>query len=205
MPKVSGLPTTSSPASRRSRAAMFAALMRSNRGDNRVSHGAFRLWHCLNDYVNPKTMQCWPGHRTIQQDIVCSSDSVKKWKQELVDAGWLKIEPRGRNGQLFTLLDGSKVLPVSGTLTVPESRNTAECSQNQERSVPESRSEAFLKVGAEVSPPKGGHKRKKEKGSRSEKSNRTEGQTFVAPALVKQGNGLPSFVNDGNAGGDDAR
>jgi hypothetical protein len=142
----------------RSRAEIFAALIR----DERISHGAFRLWHCLRDYVNSKTGESFPGQREIQSCLHCSNDSLKPWTNELITAGWLKTRaaksaanPKGFRF-IYTLLDGTgEPFLLSGTHTVPKNRNATNRSQNQEHTVPKSRSTAFLKVGTKVTPLRG--------------------------------------------------
>ena len=182
------------PSKRRSRAEWFSALMR----DTRISHGAFRLWHCLYDYHNPKTMQCWPGRRTIMKDLACSGDSIAPWKKQLVQTGWLRIERRGRNGHLFTLLDGSQVVLESGPVSSPESRTTPEWSRNQDHSGPKTRTKAVLKPGPEVTLPIGGReKRSKEEGRPVETNGSAVQPASSEPALRPVRSGLPAFCNWG--------
>jgi hypothetical protein len=76
---------------RKERRTYYGLLM----GDMRISDGAFRLWHCLLDYRNPATGICWPGQRTIQEDIGCKAHSIRAWLVELVQSGWLEITCNG--------------------------------------------------------------------------------------------------------------
>lgn len=81
----------------------YSALMR----DRRITHGEFRLWHCLNDHLNSITGKCFPGQRTISKEIGCDTHSLKDWTATLESAGWLRImrSERGR-GFHYVLLDG---------------------------------------------------------------------------------------------------
>ena len=135
----------------------FARLMRA-----RISHGAFRLFHCLYDYMDKGKGTCYPAQPTIQKDIHCSNDSIKGWTDELIETGWLMVEVKGRRyapGQklkgcrfVYTLLDGDgQPFLKSGEVTIPKIRKALDLSQKQERTSPKSRRKAFLKSGAEVS------------------------------------------------------
>lgn len=77
--------------------------------DTRVSHGAFRLWHCLRSHRNLRTGQCFPGYRTIAGEIGCRQESIKGWIDDLVSAGWVKVENGGqwKTSNVYTLLDGA--------------------------------------------------------------------------------------------------
>jgi hypothetical protein len=138
----------------------FAILAR----DSRISHGAFHLYHVIYDYRGRGTGRCWPSQPTLQRDLHCSNDSIRPWTDELVSAGWLAVEVKGRRyvpGEklmgcrfIYTLLDGDgQPLLKSGKVTFPKSRKAFNLSQKQERSFPKSRKEPFLKVGVEVSTP----------------------------------------------------
>lgn len=95
--------------------------------DRRVSHGSFRLWHCLYDHLNKKTGRCDPGQRRIVSKIGCDPHSIAGWTAELVKAGWLRILPAIK-GQTFKyeLLNGKgEVLGKTTTLTDVENHNTS--------------------------------------------------------------------------------
>lgn len=87
----------------RSRAEIFAALIQ----DQRISHGAFRLFHLLRDHQNPRTGACYPGRRRQMKALGSDHHCLKRWTAELVSAGWLCLLPV-RNGEVFRyeLLDG---------------------------------------------------------------------------------------------------
>ena len=129
----------------------FAALIR----DRRVSHGAFRLWHALRDYTNAAS-KCFPGQDSLAADIACNIHSIKPWTQELVAAGWLKVE--GGNGRRFnyTVLDGiGKPLRKGSTVeqkTVAKSGN-ATVAENSNATVAESGNEPLRKVATKVRSP----------------------------------------------------
>jgi Helix-turn-helix domain len=106
----------------RTRAEAFSALIQ----DQRIGHGAFRLWHCLRDHQNPKSGLCCPGQRRISDQIGCNIHSLKRWTDELVTAGWLVVKVVER-GEVFhyDLLDGqSQVLPKTATGGVAKNSNT---------------------------------------------------------------------------------
>src|SRR5664280_1856131 len=79
----------------------YSAILR----DDRVSHGAFRLWHCLADHRNKNTGLCCPGQRTIAAEIGCDIHSLKGWTDELTNSGWLAVNPLNR-GFNYVILDG---------------------------------------------------------------------------------------------------
>lgn len=80
----------------------FAALLR----DGSISHGAFRLWHCLYSYRNHATGACYPGQRSIARVIGCDAHSLKKWTTELENSQWIKVERTERGGRFdYVLFD----------------------------------------------------------------------------------------------------
>ncbi|MEI8290376.1 MAG: helix-turn-helix domain-containing protein [Verrucomicrobiota bacterium] len=130
---------------------IFANLIR----DGRVSHGAFRLWHALRDYTDHAS-KCFPGQRRLAADISCHPTSLKPWTDELIAAGWLKVE--GGHGRRFdyTVLDGTghplrKAASVENK-TAPESRNGGDA-KNRNTTAPESSIEPHRKVETKVSSP----------------------------------------------------
>jgi len=107
--------TTHSPKRKRSRAEACVAIC----VDQRISHGAFRVWHRLYRFVNWNRgdAAAWPGFETISQ-IGCRPESIRKWLNELRDNGWLKIDSHRERGttrkdgksdgkhNVYTLCDG---------------------------------------------------------------------------------------------------
>jgi hypothetical protein len=87
-----------------SRAEAFALLIR----DRRISHGAFRLWHALRDYMHSGTGKCFTGQRTLSEDIGCKPHSIRGWVIELVQSGWLSIECNGKPFPIAELLAAPK-------------------------------------------------------------------------------------------------
>jgi hypothetical protein len=86
-----------------------AVYRRLNR-DRRISHGAFRLWHCLRDHANAAG-KAWPSQRTIAEAIGCKVHSLRRWLTELVKAGYLKIRNTGQNHHFeYQLLPGGNRL-----------------------------------------------------------------------------------------------
>lgn len=61
-----------------------------------ISHGAFRLWHLLRDHMNNDSGLAWPAQETISKLMRCKVHSIKGWTNELVQAGFLKVERRGQ-------------------------------------------------------------------------------------------------------------
>jgi len=118
--ELNATPTSDKP---RNRAAVFSALIT----DRRISHGAFRLWHCLRDHQNAVTNDCFPGQRRIVGKICCDVHSLKKWTTELIRAKWLFIKPHKR-GEVFhyELLDGNGQLlrKTPSPKTAAENHNT---------------------------------------------------------------------------------
>lgn len=74
------------------RAKVFSRLVR----DKTISHGAFRVYHLLNDYAGKKCI-CWPAMRTIATEIHCKLNSVVIWIAELEAAGYITITTKGKN------------------------------------------------------------------------------------------------------------
>lgn len=90
--------------------------------DPRVSHGAFRLWHCLFKHANPRA-EAWPAQRTIARKIGCKPHSLKGWTRELVEAGYLAMDYRGpKRHLLYRLLSGHR---TGQPLAPPASSNQA--------------------------------------------------------------------------------
>lgn len=96
-------PNQTAQVKQRSRAESFSALIR----DRRISHGAFRLFHLLRDHQNPKSGACFPGRRLQMESLGSDHHCLKRWTDELVASGWLKVLPREK-GEVFhyELLDG---------------------------------------------------------------------------------------------------
>lgn len=91
--------------------------------DDRVSHGAFRLWHYLRDRANDENV-CWPQQRTIAKDMHCKPHSLSGWIDELEESGYLAVESKGANHHfVYRILDGS-ALPISATRGVAQKGNT---------------------------------------------------------------------------------
>jgi hypothetical protein len=79
----------------------------------RVSDGAFRLWHYLRSRAN-KIFRTWPSQNTICKDIGCKKHSLKKWTDELIAAGYLRVRTVGRDHHFEYLLlsgDGKGSMP----------------------------------------------------------------------------------------------
>src|SRR5579872_2953173 len=72
-------------------ASVYSRLVRAD-----ISHGAFRLWHLLNDYRNKESGLAWPKQETIAEQMHCKIDSLKGWTAELVQSGFLKAEKKGQ-------------------------------------------------------------------------------------------------------------
>ena len=88
--------------------------------DNRLAHGAFRFWHLLRDYAGKK-MQCWPGQRKLSKQLGSNYESIAKWRDSLIEHGWLRIEKRKNGGHLYFLL----IPPPDTTATEGGSTTTA--------------------------------------------------------------------------------
>ena len=106
-----------------------AVYRRLNR-DRRISHGAFRLWHCLRDHANAAG-KAWPSQRTIAEAIGCKVHSLRRWLTELVKAGYLRIRNTGQNHHFeYQLLpgEGADVLPEAATRGPAQNGNTNDAS-----------------------------------------------------------------------------
>lgn len=91
--------------------------------DARISHGAFRLWHYLNDRKNAESV-CWPQQRTIAGELHCKIHSLSGWTSELVQCGYLSVEQRGANHHnVYRILDGT-VLPKPASPRDAQTGNT---------------------------------------------------------------------------------
>lgn len=139
----------------RTRGEAFSALLRAG-----ISHGAFRVWHCLRDHENRRTGKCCPGYRTLAEEIHCSQHSIKGWLDELKAAGWLDWEvttsrptienPAGRSNS-YTLLDGcGRVLP-KGTASDAVKADSAGCCQTRHAGAVKTDSGPLSKQTAELS------------------------------------------------------
>lgn len=71
--------------------ALYKAIIR----DTSISHGAFRLWHLLQDMANDNSV-CWPGQRFICRTFGCNRTSVHRWLDELIDRHYIE-RTFGRN------------------------------------------------------------------------------------------------------------
>jgi hypothetical protein len=106
--------------------------------DDRISHGAFRLWHYLRDKSNRKG-QCWPAQRTIATELHCKPHSLAGWIDELVNSGYLATNPQGQNHHfIYTVLTGCDVLPKAATPGDAQTGNAKEpcCPNGQRRVLP---------------------------------------------------------------------
>jgi hypothetical protein len=80
-----------------------------------------------------------------------NTETIAKWIEELVTAGWLSTTSRGSGFSLsYKLLDGTgQPFQKAGTPTVPESGYTPNRTRKRVRSVPESGYGAYQKAGTE--------------------------------------------------------
>ena len=94
--------------------------------DERISNGAFRLWHLLLGMTG-KNPCCWPSVTTIAKKLHTNRNSVMKWITELEAALYLRVE-RGHQhksnryfvGGTKTELGSTKSSPIGGTKSVHE-------------------------------------------------------------------------------------
>jgi len=61
--------------------------------DQRITHGAFRLWHMLKDMcmINDNRF-CWPGIRRLAALLHTDDRSITRWRKKLVACGYLEVE-----------------------------------------------------------------------------------------------------------------
>lgn len=72
--------------------------------DSDLTHRARSVYMYLKDHTN-KSGQCWPGIRTIAEDLNLSHSTVKRALDDLCKAGLITITPRWReNGSLSSNL-----------------------------------------------------------------------------------------------------
>lgn len=99
--------------------------------DQKISHGACRLFGVLNLYANQKD-QCFPGQRILRKQLGCSFSSMKPWITQLVKQGYISLESRECDRGLLTLYTlhftgGGVPKIVAGVPTfgsgVPKTRN----------------------------------------------------------------------------------
>jgi hypothetical protein len=86
-----------------------------------ISHGAFRLWHCLYSYANHNTGLCFPGYRRITDDIHCDVHSIDRWITELQAKGWLsrsKVAREKKTDKNGKELKGNQGTGVSNKYTL---------------------------------------------------------------------------------------
>jgi hypothetical protein len=120
--------------------------------DKRLSHGAFRVWHCLRDYTD-RASKCFPGQRRVARDIGCDIHSIRKWTAELVAAGWLKVQ--GGNGRRFdyTVLDGNGQPLRKGTTPTDAERHNGSVVEKHDTTVVENHHEPLRKGTTKVISP----------------------------------------------------
>lgn len=88
--------------------------------DKRISHGAFRLWHVLRDFAGKK-LKCWPGQRRLTQSLGSNFETIGRWRDELIHAGWLKVSNLDKKG----VVHNYEIIPLpgaaeSGSTLLPE-------------------------------------------------------------------------------------
>ncbi len=83
--------------------ALYSQIIR----DDKISHGAFRLWHLLRDMTGANAC-CWPSVETISKLIHCGKDSVLLWLVELEASGYLRIERGHRHKSNRYFVGGRK-------------------------------------------------------------------------------------------------
>jgi DNA-binding MarR family transcriptional regulator len=108
---------------RRIVAVALSALM----SDNRIPHGAFRLWHCLYHHRDHETGDCYPGQRRIAKLIGCQLNSLEPWTKALEENKWVEVRRSPLGGRFdYVLLDGEgKQLPLWKSITgVMENHHT---------------------------------------------------------------------------------
>jgi hypothetical protein len=71
--------------------------------DPRVSDRAFRLWCRLDRFAGDREV-AFPTNETLAVWLDCDPSSVARARKELVDAGWLLVEPRTGTSNLYTLV-----------------------------------------------------------------------------------------------------
>jgi len=94
--------------------------------DLSISDRALRLYAVLNRYADKDTHKAFPSRRTLAERLNCSSKSVDRAINELIDAGLLEKEQRWNSSLMFTLTSGAPVSrgvdsPVQGGWS-PQSR-----------------------------------------------------------------------------------
>lgn len=177
---------------RRSRAAMFAALMR----DRRVPHGAFRLYHCLYNYLNVRTGECYPGQRTIADEIGCKPASITRWTRELLTTGWLSSVKRRGKGftTIYTLADE---IPNGALQEMPQTALHHEMPIGAQ-TTPQKGYTVYPIGGDKVTLPKGERVKKKKGSSRSVNAEPKSGQSRPPHSPLRAVRpGQPDFVNSG--------
>lgn len=144
--------------------------------DQRISHGAFRLWHYLRDRKN-KDGQAWPKVRDIAADLHCKTDSVTGWTKQLVDAGYLAVEKIGqKHYHRYTILYGDEhqfAYPQWATRNksrVPQTMDTKQVSDRVSIGYPYPKDTVSCTPNSHVVSPKGGTPRVPQKGDLSNTS-----------------------------------
>lgn len=88
--------------------AVYGRLVR----DERISHGAFRLWHLLRSYADQRG-NAWPRQETIAAQMHCKKESIRGWLDQLISGGYLTTRTAGKNHHfVYTLRFGG---PPNGT------------------------------------------------------------------------------------------
>jgi|GEM_PF-4477825 len=70
--------------------------------DKRLPHGAFHLWHILRDYAGKKK-SCWPGQRRLCRDLGSNFETVARWRDQLIQCGWLQIRSGKGGRHVYTI------------------------------------------------------------------------------------------------------
>ena len=69
-----------------------------------LSHGAFKLYSVLASYCYGDKNTCYPSQATLAERMGVSVRTVRRYLQELIDAGLVQKKRRGSISNLYTLL-----------------------------------------------------------------------------------------------------
>ncbi len=69
-----------------------------------LGDGAFRTYCVLRHYCFGRRTYCWPSMRTLARDRACSEETIRRHLRDLVAAGLVRIDKRGR-GNVYRFPD----------------------------------------------------------------------------------------------------
>lgn len=101
--------------------------------DRRVDVGAYRFFHILYDHLG-QDEKIFPGHRGLLKNMGWNGESLKRWRENLAECGYLSFRQQKSGSKLYyTLLNGEgKPFPEKASGPCP-TRSKSVTRKNQSR------------------------------------------------------------------------